>query len=47
MKSIQNSGFGAGARNGAGAAVFSPRTESGSFLREDVRRPTGPAAEGA
>lgn len=47
MKSIQNSGFGPRARNGAGAAVFSPRTDSGSFLREDVRRPTGPTTEGA
>lgn len=31
MKSIQNSGFGPRARNGAGAAVLSPRTESVCF----------------
>lgn len=49
MKSRQkksNSRFGPKARNGAGTAVFSPRTQSGSSLRVDAWHLTEPT-EGA
>lgn len=42
MKSIQNSGFGPRARNGAGAAVLSPRTESVRFSTRTFGVPQDP-----